>query len=191
MNGSWFRFWQNATIYFAFYKIIIPTDFDLKIFKIVAANCTCFAGRQNDVKLFHPLSLKQLSNIMMLRKMMNETLIMEMCKIISPYSGASYRALVFFLSCRQMTFSCKCVLYRICETTQNQSVHPNSPQWASFSQGINQSASFRFLPRLSVIFGFRRDCPLSLTFCRDCSTYVCLILFPAETVSVGSRNLAD
>ena len=26
------------------------------------------------------------------------------------------------------------------------------------SQGINESASFRFLQRLSVIFGFRRDC---------------------------------
>ena len=27
------------------------------------------------------------------------------------------------------------------------------------SQGINESANFRFLQRLSIIFGFRRDCP--------------------------------
>ena len=27
------------------------------------------------------------------------------------------------------------------------------------SQGINESANFRFLQRQSVIFGFRRDCP--------------------------------
>ena len=28
-----------------------------------------------------------------------------------------------------------------------------------YTQGINESANFRFLQRLSVIFGFRRDCP--------------------------------
>ena len=34
-------------------------------------------------------------------------------------------------------------------------------------QGISESANFRFLQRLSVIFGFRRDCPRSLASCRD------------------------
>ena len=29
----------------------------------------------------------------------------------------------------------------------------------SVSQGINKSANFHFLQRLSVIFGFRQDCP--------------------------------
>ena len=38
-------------------------------------------------------------------------------------------------------------------------------------QGINESANFRFLQRLSVIFGFRRDCPRSLASCRDCCTW--------------------
>ena len=36
-----------------------------------------------------------------------------------------------------------------------------------FSQGIIESANFRLLQRLSVIFGFRRDCPRSLASCRD------------------------
>ena len=35
------------------------------------------------------------------------------------------------------------------------------------SQGINESANFRFLQRLSVIFVFRRDCPWSLASCQD------------------------
>ena len=34
------------------------------------------------------------------------------------------------------------------------------------SQGINESANFRFLQRLSVIFGFRRNCPRSIVSCR-------------------------
>ena len=38
---------------------------------------------------------------------------------------------------------------------------------APASQGINESANFRFLQRLSVIFGFRRDCPRSPASCRD------------------------
>ena len=29
----------------------------------------------------------------------------------------------------------------------------------TISQGINESANFRFLPRLSVIFGLCQDCP--------------------------------
>ena len=33
--------------------------------------------------------------------------------------------------------------------------------------GINQSANFCFLQRLSVIFGFHRDCPRSLASCQD------------------------
>ena len=37
----------------------------------------------------------------------------------------------------------------------------------SFSRGINESANFRLLQRLSVIFGFRRDCLGSLASCRD------------------------
>ena len=40
-----------------------------------------------------------------------------------------------------------------------------------WSQGINESADFRFQQRLSVIFGFRRDCPRSLV--------------PAETIVLG------
>ena len=32
---------------------------------------------------------------------------------------------------------------------------------------INESANCRFLQRLSVIFGFRRDCPRSLAYRRD------------------------
>ena len=36
-----------------------------------------------------------------------------------------------------------------------------------WSQSINESTNFRFLHRLSVIFGFRRDCPWSLASCRD------------------------
>ena len=39
------------------------------------------------------------------------------------------------------------------------------------TQGKNESANFRFLQRLSVIFGIRRDC-------RD-------LLLPAETVMLG------
>ena len=39
----------------------------------------------------------------------------------------------------------------------------------NLSQGINESANFRFLQRLSVIFCFRRDCPRSSTSCRDYS----------------------
>ena len=35
------------------------------------------------------------------------------------------------------------------------------------SQGINKSAYFPFLQRLSVIFGFRRDCLRSLASCQD------------------------
>ena len=38
---------------------------------------------------------------------------------------------------------------------------------AASSQGINESANFRFLQRLSVIFSFRRDCPWCLASCRD------------------------
>ena len=38
-------------------------------------------------------------------------------------------------------------------------------------QGINDSANFRFLQRLSVIFGFRSDCPESLASCRDCCAW--------------------
>ena len=30
---------------------------------------------------------------------------------------------------------------------------------SDLTQAINESATFRFLQRLSVIFGFRRDCP--------------------------------
>ena len=37
---------------------------------------------------------------------------------------------------------------------------------ASTSQSIIESAKFRFLQRLSVIFGFRRDCPWSLASCQ-------------------------
>ena len=37
----------------------------------------------------------------------------------------------------------------------------------TYSQGINESANFGFLQRLSVIFGFRRDCQWSLASCRD------------------------
>ena len=29
-----------------------------------------------------------------------------------------------------------------------------------YTQDINESAIFRFLQRLSIILGFRRDCPL-------------------------------
>ena len=35
------------------------------------------------------------------------------------------------------------------------------------TQGIIGSANFRFLQRLSVIFGFHRDCPRTLASCRD------------------------
>ena len=35
------------------------------------------------------------------------------------------------------------------------------------AQGINESTNFRFLQRLSIIFGFRRDCLWSLASCRD------------------------
>ena len=35
----------------------------------------------------------------------------------------------------------------------------------STPQGINESAKFRYLQRLSVIFGFRRYCPQSLASC--------------------------
>ena len=38
-------------------------------------------------------------------------------------------------------------------------------QDTTLAQGINESANFRFLQRLSVIFGFRRDCPRSLASC--------------------------
>ena len=34
-------------------------------------------------------------------------------------------------------------------------------------QGIIDSANFRFLQRLYIIFGFRRDCPRTLASCRD------------------------
>ena len=34
-------------------------------------------------------------------------------------------------------------------------------------QAVNESTNFRFLQRLSVIFGFRQDCPWSLASCRD------------------------
>ena len=37
----------------------------------------------------------------------------------------------------------------------------------ALTQGINESANFRFLQRLFVIFGLRRDCPFSLASCRD------------------------
>ena len=37
----------------------------------------------------------------------------------------------------------------------------------SKSQGINESANFRFLQRLSVIFDFSRDCLWSLASCQD------------------------
>ena len=33
--------------------------------------------------------------------------------------------------------------------------------------GINETANFRFLQRLSVIFGLGRDCPRSFASCRD------------------------
>ena len=39
------------------------------------------------------------------------------------------------------------------------------------TQSINESACFRFLQRLSFIFGFRRDCPRSLASCRDCCAW--------------------
>ena len=35
------------------------------------------------------------------------------------------------------------------------------------TQGINELANFHFLQRLSVIFGFHRDCLRSLASCRD------------------------
>ena len=35
------------------------------------------------------------------------------------------------------------------------------------TQGIKESANFRFLQRLSVIFGLRADCPQSLASCGD------------------------
>ena len=38
---------------------------------------------------------------------------------------------------------------------------------SSYTQGINESANFRFLQRLSVIFGFRWVCPWSPASCRD------------------------
>ena len=44
----------------------------------------------------------------------------------------------------------------------------NIRETAAFPQGINESANFRFLQRLSVIFGFRQDCPWSLASCGDC-----------------------
>ena len=37
----------------------------------------------------------------------------------------------------------------------------------AYPQGLNDSANVRFLQRLSIIFGFRRDCPWSLASCRD------------------------
>ena len=49
------------------------------------------------------------------------------------------------------------------------------------AQGINRSANFRFLQRLAVIFGFRRDCPRSPASCRD---YRPRKWLPAETVRV-------
>ena len=51
-----------------------------------------------------------------------------------------------------------------------------STVFQSYSQGINESANLRFLQRLSVIFGFRRD--------RD-------LLLPAETVVLGKYLLAE
>ena len=50
------------------------------------------------------------------------------------------------------------------------------------AQGTNRSANFRFLQRLAVIFGFRRDCPRSPASCRDyrprkmasCGDFTCI-----------------
>ena len=41
----------------------------------------------------------------------------------------------------------------------------------TLTQGIKESANFRFLQGLSVIFGFRRDCPRFLASCRDCCAW--------------------
>ena len=43
--------------------------------------------------------------------------------------------------------------------------------FSTSTQGINESANFRFLQRLSVIFGFRPDCPLSFGSCQDCCAW--------------------
>ena len=46
--------------------------------------------------------------------------------------------------------------------------HPHTQPWKTLiPQGINKSANFRFMQRLFVIFGFRRDCPWSPASCRD------------------------
>ena len=42
------------------------------------------------------------------------------------------------------------------------------PSFKQRARGINESANFRFLQRLSVLFGSRRECPSSLASCRDC-----------------------
>ena len=49
-------------------------------------------------------------------------------------------------------------------------------------QGINESANFRFLQRLSVIFGFRRDCVRDLLL--PVETTVHDSWLPAEAVRV-------
>ena len=40
-----------------------------------------------------------------------------------------------------------------------ENVHPSITILSIGPQGINESANLRFLQRLSIIFGFRRDCP--------------------------------
>ena len=55
------------------------------------------------------------------------------------------------------------------------------------SQGINQSANFPFLQRLSIILGFHRACPRSLASCRDyhpqkMAESVHVILLPTESL---------
>ena len=39
--------------------------------------------------------------------------------------------------------------------------------WQIFSQGLHKGGNFRFLQRLSILFGFPLDCPGSLASCRD------------------------
>ena len=55
-----------------FHCILFFFHFDLKIFNILAPNCTWFSERKSGVKMFHSSTLKRMSNILMFRRMIND-----------------------------------------------------------------------------------------------------------------------
>ena len=107
----------------------------------------------------------------------------ELCCLVTALVSAFHQSSSIGKPCMTLA-SYKESLVTICWQT----INPVSRLQNHTTQGINDSAILRFLQRLSVIFGFHRDCLWSLAWLTvqekwlPAETFLCVILLPAETL---------